>query len=395
VVDDSVPSGGRRRAALAAGAAVILLGAGGVAYGVADRPGKPGPVLAGEPGVPAVPPSASVEPSVAPSRSVAASRSAASSPKPAVASTHPKAPSGCGSVSAKLVPACGAWLGLWPRTQADGTTTNNLASNLTSLEGRLGREVDLVSRYYGWGQSLPDATDRSWRDSGHLVLVDLRARNFSTNAYTSWATIAGGSQDAYLRQVAASLKAFGSRIFFSFNQEPEQELEKGTQVAGTAADYVAAYRHIHDVFASAGVTNVVYVWWTMGCTCHLAWYPSLYPGDAYVDWISYDPYNFNACHGAANKSVADSLTPFYRWLGENHLGDGKPLMLSEFGANGASQGSWYSGVGTVLKTLPRIKAAIEFDSAPGGCDTRITASTDDWNGFASIAADPYFRQPGA
>jgi hypothetical protein len=300
--------------------------------------------------------------------------------------------SGCGSVSAKLVPACGAWIGIWPRTQSNGTETTDLGSNLASLENRLGRKVDIVSRYYGWGQMPPDATDRAWSNSGHMILVDLRARNFSTNAYTSWASIANGSQDSYLRQVAASLKSFGSKIFFSFNQEPEQELEKGTGVAGTQADYAAAYRHIHNVFEAAGASNVVYVWWTMGCMCHLSWYSALYPGDAYVDWVSYDPYNFNSCHNTGEKSASDSVLPFLNWLNNSGIAKGKPVMLSEYGANGTDEGSWYKAVGDVLTQTPQIKAAIEFDSDPGGCDTRVTASNDDWSGYAAMADNSYFNQ---
>jgi glycosyl hydrolase family 26 len=303
--------------------------------------------------------------------------------------------SGCGSVSAKLVPACGAWLGIWPRTQANGTETTDLASNLSSLEGRLGRKVDIVSRYYGWGQMPPDQTDRAWSASGHLILVDLRARSFSTNQYVSWSSIAAGTQDTYLRQVAASLKSFGSKIFFSFNQEPEQELEKGTGVAGTASDYAAAYRHIHNVFSAAGVTNVVYVWWTMGCTCHLSWYADLYPGDAYVDWVSYDPYNFNSCHSEGNKTASQSVMPFLDWLNSSGIAKGKPVMLSEFGSNGPDQGSWYQGVGDLIAKTPQIKAAIEFDSNTGGCDTRVTASTDDWSGYADMAGSSYFNQNGS
>jgi hypothetical protein len=317
----------------------------------------------------------------------APSSAAASAGQPA------KGSQGCGSISNKLVPSCGAWLGIWPRTRADGTVTSDLTGNLSSIESRLGRQLNLASRYYGWTQLPPDATDNHWRDTRHLVVLDLRARNFSTNTYVSWQDIASGSQDGYLQQVAARVRSFGTQVFFSFNQEPEQELEKGTQVAGTARDYAAAYRHIHDVFERVGASNVVWLWWTMGCMCHTGWYHDLYPGDSYVDWIGYDPYDFNTCHSAPAKTPAQTVLPFVNWLASNGLGAGKPLMLSEFGSNGTAQGAWYRDMAQVIKATPRIKAIVSFNSNPGGCDTRVTASPDNWQGFASLAGDGYFNQP--
>lgn len=297
------------------------------------------------------------------------------------------------TVSAVLVPSCGAWLGIWPRTRADGTKTTDLRANLTSLEGRLGRQLDIASRYYGWGQLPADGTDEAWRDSGHLLLMDLRARNFDTGRYVSWRSIADGDHDRYLRSVGARLAGFDAPMFFSFNQEPEQELEHGTQVAGTAADFAAAYRHVHDVVVGAGADNVIWVWWTMGSMGHTDWYQQLYPGDRYVDWVSYDPYDFNTCHHTEYETAEQSVRPYLRWLTDSGLGSGKPVMLSEFGSNGDHRGSWYRALGPVVQQASRIRAIVSFDSSAGGCDTRVTASDDDWAGFGSLASDPYFQQP--
>jgi hypothetical protein len=297
----------------------------------------------------------------------------------------------CGTVSTSLVPSCGAWLGIWPRTTGDGTMSYDLAGNLAETEQRLGKQVTLVSRYYGWGELPPDRLDEGWRDSGHLLLVDLRARNFQTREYTKWGAIADGSQDDYLRQVAAKVKAFGSRLFFSFNQEPEQELEAGDDVAGTAADFAAAYRHIHDVFQEAHATNVVWVWWVMGYMGNVRWYPSLYPGDKYVDWVSYDPYDYNQCKRISFKTPTETVSPFLDWLAHSGIADSKPVMLSEFGSYGTNRGSWYREFGRVIKTMPRIKAVVAFNSDPGSCDTRVTASRDNWEGFTSLAKDPFFN----
>ncbi|WP_203960312.1 glycoside hydrolase family 26 protein [Actinocatenispora thailandica] len=296
----------------------------------------------------------------------------------------------CG-VDANLAPRCGAWLGIWPRTTASGTKSTDLRGNLAGIERRLGQPITLVSRYYGWNQLPADATDQAWRDSDHLVLMDLRARDFGTDRYVSWASIAAGDHDAYLRRVGERLAGYRAPVLFSFNQEPEQELERGTSVAGTAREFAAAYRHVHDVVVAAGARNVRWVWWVMGSMGHTAWYPDLYPGDRYVDWVSYDPYDFNTCHHTGYRTPAQAVLPFLHWLSGSGLGDGKPVLLSEFGSNGAARGDWYRGVGELVRKTPRIRGLVAFDSSVAGCDTRVTASDDNWSGFRSIATDPYFR----
>jgi hypothetical protein len=323
----------------------------------------------------------------------AGSAAAATPPQVATAAvTTPMTPARggtpCGAMSAKLVPSCGALWGVWPRTDGAGTPTNNLPANLASLEHAVGRPFDIVSRYKGWGENVYDGWDAGFRDSGRIVLEDLTARSFATNTYTPWADIAAGRHDAYLRAQARRAKAFGARTFFSFNQEPEQALERGN-AAGSPAEFAAAYRHVHDVFVAAGATNVVWVWWVMGYSGHDAAYARLWPGSAYVDWIAYDPYDFNACHRRPARTPAQTIAPWYGWVTAQRWSAGKPLMLAEYGTNGLDKRAWFAGVPGVLKGLPRIRAAVQFNSRPGPCDHRFTASAANLAGFRAASSDAY------
>lgn len=293
----------------------------------------------------------------------------------------------CGRTDAKLVPRCGVWWGMWPRADAQGRVTNRLPANLASTEAALGRRVDLVSRYKGWGEDVYDAWDEGFRDSGHLVLEDLTARNFRTNTYVRWADIAAGRYDPYLTRQALRAKRFGARTFFSFNQEPEQALERG--VAGTPSEFAAAYRHVRAVFDRAGAANVVWVWWVMGWSGHNAVYDELWPGADVVDWIGYDPYDFSGCRNGRVKTAAQTLTPWYRWVTAQPWSAGKPLMLPEFGTTGLDKGDWYASVPSVLRALPRIRAAVQFNSSPGRCDHRVTGSPQNLAGYRAASLDPY------
>lgn len=292
---------------------------------------------------------------------------------------------------ALLVPPCGYLWGIYPRTTADGDRTTEFVGNTAALERAVGRPFDIVSRYHGWNEVFPDATDTALA-ADHTLLLDLRARDFQTEGYVRWADIAAGRYDPYLRDLGSRLRALGRPVLFSFNQEPEQELERGDAVAGTAADYRAAWRHVHDVLAGPGV---VFVWWVMGTPVHDDWYPALYPGDDVVDWISYDPYNFNTCNDSVWRDPYDAFSRWYRWIETAPFGQSKPLMLSEYGAHGDAVGSWYAGVPAALDLLPRIRAVVQFDSTTPQCELRVTASADNLAGFraAGLAAAVARRTP--
>jgi hypothetical protein len=166
---------------------------------------------------------------------------------------------------------------------------------------------------------------------------------------------------------------------------------------GSAAEFVAAWRHVHDVFTRLNVHNAVWVWTTTGYLPHASVIAALYPGNSYVDWIAYDPYNFFNCHHSPWRSFAATAGPFYQWLTIHRLGAGKPVMLAEFGsapdpANPAQEAAWYRGIGPALRTMPRLKALVMWNSRTPGCDLQLSASATAASGYRQAGLSPYLRQ---
>ena len=60
----------------------------------------------------------------------------------------------------------------------------------------------------------------------------------------SWAQIATGKHDAWIRAQAQSVAAWGRRMYLTFNHEPEND----TYHCGTSGAYRAALTHIIEVF---------------------------------------------------------------------------------------------------------------------------------------------------
>jgi beta-mannanase len=291
------------------------------------------------------------------------------------------------TLSAKEVPSCGVLWGAY-KPKASGETWQTA---VTDLESQVGRKFDIAYRYQdfstGSSAAFPDSYEQALAASGHILLADWAAKNFSTGAQIPWASIANGSYDAsVIDPEAQRVKSYGKPIMISFDHEMDSRV--GTS-QGTAANYVAAYRHIHDEFARLGVTNVIWVWTVTGSSTHDSQYASLYPGNSYVDWVGFDPYNFYNCHSAGHswRSFDKVISQPYQWLESNGFGV-KPFILPEYGtvanpSDSTAAASWYNQLPSTLKNYPNIKAMLQWDDQTGACNTQLTASTGELAAFAA------------
>jgi hypothetical protein len=298
----------------------------------------------------------------------------------------------CG-MSVELVPKCGIWWGA------------HASIGWAAFESVIGRKLAIVHDYVDWTENFPSANEKLAAAGNRIIFVDWSALNFATGkADTSWEGIANGSQDPIIDAEAAVLKSFGQKIMVTFQAEPEQSVYASY---GTAAEYVAAWQHIAARFAAEKVTNVVWVWDVEGDVYdHGSTYQDWYPGDADVDWIMWDPYNWFGCNGDSDpwQTFADIVTPMYNWLtthsGTAGNGDylSKPWGLGEYGTiEGASpraEEQWYESVASEAEAqFPKLKALVYFgsDDTTNGrtCDWEATSSPDSLAGFKDAGNQLY------
>ncbi|MFE4055491.1 glycoside hydrolase family 26 protein [Streptomyces sp. NPDC059096] len=302
-----------------------------------------------------------------------------------------------------LEPPCGAWWGAYVPYAANGSLTDAVHA----FEKRIGRKLDLVYNYHDMSNTRRDGVlltpeeqelgrDRmlmlAWEST---VWTEPHHENW-TETQLGWADVAAGKYDEeIIDPQARRLKAYGKRIFFSFDQETDFR----TPDAGTPEEFVAAYRHLHDRFEKLGVDNVVWVWTVSGYLGNAALMKSLYPGDTYVDWIGMDQYNYYRCQRNARwLDFDDSQRPTYDWLRAN-ISDRKPIMLSEFSTapdpdDPDRQRGWYQQVPTVARTLPQVKALVQWNRPVPGphCDLTVDKGPA-LEGYREAGRDGYFRQP--
>ncbi len=302
------------------------------------------------------------------------------------------APRSC-TVTPILEPTCGAWWGMYLPTSTGG---NGLVAAVAAQERRLGLPLDLIERYHDMSHGpngiFPDPGEARLARH-HLLLYSWGPVVWAAHTEYRWPLIASGALDrSVIIPEAKRLRAFPHKVFLTFSAEPDGAVPS----EGTPAQFVAAWRHVYDVFARLGVHNVVWVWTTTGYVPHASTIAALYPGNAYVNWIAYDPYNFFNCHHSPWHSFAQTVSPFYQWLTAHHLGPGKPVMLAEFGsaANPADPGqeaAWYRGIVPAIKRLPRLKALVMWNSATPGCDLQLSAEPSAARAYREAGMSRYLR----
>lgn len=236
------------------------------------------------------------------------------------------------------------------------------------------------------------------RDAGAIPELSWSSTNHDNPtdpAYTNQA-IANGSQDAYLTQWAQAAKAWGHPLFLRFDWEMNGDWYPWSpgNNGSTAANFVAMWRHVHDIFTSVGATNVNWVWCPNIDQTGTTWtdMQSLYPGDAYVNWTCLDAYN----GGSPWTSFHDLISSSYdRILG---FAPSKPMMIAETATteNGGSKATWITDLLSGLTSqFPDIHALLWYDDqtpGPGGnTDWPVESSPSSIAAFtAGIASSDYF-----
>ena len=199
-----------------------------------------------------------------------------------------------------------------------------------------------------------------------------------------WSEIAaaqsGSSTYANIVRWADSIKARGYTILFAFVHEPEAS--KASKF-GTPSDYIAAYRHVVNIFRAQGVTNVDYVWqmtdWAFSAPASdpraaARWYP----GDSYVDAVGPDAYNWYNCGPGRWRDLSVPAGPALTFARAH----GKKLVLPEFGSqDGPGRAQWLRNAQAwMIANRGTIEAAFYFDrpatTADNGCVFPLTSSAD-------------------
>ncbi|CAG7606358.1 glycoside hydrolase family 26 protein [Actinacidiphila bryophytorum] len=188
-----------------------------------------------------------------------------------------------------------------------------------------GRAPDIREYYDSWGDDFDAEGNTFLWQHGQLPMLSLVPSD------TALADIGGGYDDAYVRKLARQVASYHGPLVLSFAGEMNGPWNSWGPGHAKAADFVTAWKHVHDVFRELKVTNVIWTWSPhvvdSGTKAKLRPY---YPGDAYVDWVGLIGY-YGPIDGAAFSSL---FTPTLKEI--SRFSD-KPVLITETGVAESSR----------------------------------------------------------
>jgi len=199
-----------------------------------------------------------------------------------------------------------------------------------------------------------------------------------------WGQVAAGTQDANIKRWARALK--GRNIMVSFSHEP---MSKNNSKYGTAATFIAAWKHVVNVFNASGSTSVRWVWNVTSDSFRIArsspkYGAKWYPGDAYVDYVAGEAYNKAGC-GQPNLSFASKIKEIFAFANQHH----KKFVAAEFASNAfPGRAAWINATHAYIRAhRSQFAGAFYYNVKAGVCHWHLSKPAE-FAAIRSMVTDP-------
>lgn len=165
-----------------------------------------------------------------------------------------------------------------------GAYTGNNDQTMASFEAYVSKSMPVHAMFWGWDSSFPQTIAGS---QGKTLLIYWEPA-FGFNQ------INNGSKDAYIAQFAQGAKAYGYPVILvPFDEFNLNEAPWGNTINGnTPESFIAAWQRVRNIFTTSNATNVKFGLAYNNVSIPSVPYASFYPGNAYVDYVGIDGFNF-------------------------------------------------------------------------------------------------------
>jgi mannan endo-1,4-beta-mannosidase len=220
--------------------------------------------------------------------------------------------------------------------------------------------LDIIGQYLAWGTSFDrQAVTTAW---SYGAMYYLAWEPYDTSAQA----IASGQSDRYITKFADAVRALNLPVAISFGHEMNGNWYPWGTDQTSASAFVAAWRHIHNLFIQAGASNVIWVWNPniINPVPQVQLEP-YWPGDAYVDWVGVTGYfptsgpeTFATLYGPTLTEIRHFTT--------------KPVIIAETSVEtGPSDIQALHSLVAGVKHRPNVLGFIWFDFDKDGVDWQI------------------------
>jgi mannan endo-1,4-beta-mannosidase len=220
----------------------------------------------------------------------------------------------------------------------------------------------------------------------------------ANGSLVTYTEILSGAFDNYFKAqadyVASTHQLIYIRLVHEMNVPPPGTPWGPESAAGTPQQFILAWRHIVTIFRQQGATNARWVW-APNTDCNGACpFTAYYPGDAWVDDVGLDGYNFGAVHKVPWMSLQQIFQSSYNILTKMTT---KPVMFTETASTGpgANKAAWITQgfLTTIPQLFPRV-VEVTWWQRIDQTDWRVNSSPVSEAAWRAVVADPYYGGTG-
>lgn len=248
------------------------------------------------------------------------------------------------------------------------------ANDLANLESLVGKKTNIQAIFIGWNDEFPSALAANLKTQGKTLLI------FWEPYGTTISSLNAGNSDNYMKTFASAAKNSGASVMLApfhemnGNWDSWDGYNSSNKQINTPASIISAWRHMHDIFSSA--TNVKFAWAVNNDSV-----PDIaanaigvyYPGDAYVDYVGIDGFNFGNPWQSPSQVFDNAISKIAVY--------NKPIYIFSTAVVANSQkATWIKDFGSYLKTQSKIVGWVWFNQ--NGADGNWIVNSDS----ASLAA---------
>jgi len=231
---------------------------------------------------------------------------------------------------------------------------------VNAFASSIGRKPDIIGQYVAWDTSF----------NAHAVTT---AWSYGAMYYIAWEPydttvqeIADGQSDGYITRFADAVRALNLPVAISFGHEMNGNWYPWGTGQTSASAFVAAWRHIHNLFIQAGASNVIWVWNPniINPVPQVQLQP-YWPGDAYVDWVGITGYFPTSGPETFATLYGPTLTEIRQFTA-------KPVIIAETSVEtGPSDIQALHSLVAGVKRRPNVLGFIWFDFDKDGVDWQV------------------------
>lgn len=235
---------------------------------------------------------------------------------------------------------------------------------ILALEQTIGKSPNQIAVFVHWGNEnkFPTYLSDTVKARGKTLVIFWEATDYNIGTVDqprfSYDAINRGDWDTYMKSFATDAKNYGASIILI----PFSEMNgdwfpwSGTKNGNTPEKAILAYRHVHDIFANA--PNVKFGWAPNNdsvpdiASNAIAKY---YPGDAYVDYVGVDGFNFGNPWQTFDQVFSTSLALLATY--------NKPIYIFSFAsAAGTNKATWITDAfSKAILKYPKVEGWIWFN----------------------------------